>query len=339
MSRPSTARAAPPHIIPPGPPAINRTLLPYLHLTRKRHGRRPKKKNSTYTLRQTHFRPTTLPQNSPYFHQMITNRKPGSSCFLFQNVNGLPVMDSSSMRTALDFMQDSKVSFIGLQETKINTNYPTATPQIRKTFSSLMPGSKVHASSNNVFLSNSLHQHGGLLSATSRPFPVSTSHTSSDPTSCIQHTSILLGSCHLSIFNIYIPHTSLGPITNYTQAVIAMRKLRLCPPNKKPQIYIYETLLKKVTDAREQGHLIIIGGDFNEAFRPAHLYPSTTVNMSTTMTKLNLVLATNPDGEHTPPTHSKGKKTLDHIWMSSDLLPLLTGYGYLPFNTGFMSDH
>ena len=40
-----------------------------------------------------------------------------------------------------------------------------------------------------------------------------------------------------------------------------------------------------------------------------------------------------------PPTYSEGTKTIDHIWISADLKPLLTGYGYLPFNEGFMSDH
>ena len=128
-------------------------------------------------------------------------------------------------------------------------------------------------------------------------------------------------------------------MTNYTQAVNAIRKLRLCPPNKAPQTYIYETLSKKETDAREQGDLIIIGGDFNEPFCPENQYPATAVNMNTIMAKLDLVLATNPNGDLTPPTHSSGNKTLDHIWISSSLLPLLTGYGYLPFNAGFMSDH
>ena len=51
--------------------------------------------------------------------------------------------------------------------------------------------------------------------------------------------------------------------------------------------------------------------------------------MSTTMDKLSLVLATNPDGEQTPPTYSGGNKTLDHIWISSSLLPLLTDKGDL----------
>ena len=104
------------------------------------------------------------------------------------------------------------------------------------------------------------------------------------------------------MFNIYIPHEKIGPKTNYTQAVNAIRKLKLGPPNMKPHAYIYETLLKKITKSRERHHHIIVGGDFNEEFLPQLRGQSNKVNMTTTMTKLGLFLATNPDGIATP-TH------------------------------------
>ena len=48
---------------------------------------------------------------------------------------------------------------------------------------------------------------------------------------------------------------------------------------------------------------------------------------------------TSPPGANTPATFKHGKRTLDHIWVSSALAPLITRYGYLPFDFGFTSDH
>ena len=46
-------------------------------------------------------------------------------------------------------------------------------------------------------------------------------------------------------------------------------------------------------------------------------------------------------GRHrdTPETHKQGSKTIDHVWVSPCLQDLITGYGYLPYDLGLISDH
>ena len=304
-----------------------------------KHRKKKRRKSSTYKYKQTHLRPTQIPANSPYFHQEIKQRETGSVCFLFQNVDGLPINDLSHMRTSLNLVKDSSVSYLGLQETKLNTSHPSCISRARQAFSDLLPGSKVHLSSNNTFHSDTLHQHGGLLTATMRPFSASTTHSSSDPTSCIQHTILKTRDVNISVFNVYVPHNKIGPQTNYIQAVNAIRKLNLGPPDISPRDYIYEFLKKAVMDAREKNHRIIIGGDFNEPHTPSEQNHLNKKSMTSIMTGLGLVLATCSPDETSPPTYIRGKQTLDHIWISSDLRPIVTGYGYLPFKAAFDSDH
>ena len=301
--------------------------------------RKANRKSTTYTHNFIRLCPTWIPTNSQYFYQLIGKRELGSCCFLFQNVNGLPITDSSSMRTALKFIKKSNVSYLGLQETKMNTDHPDCIPQIRKPFSTNISRCKVHASSNNTFLTSSLHQHGGLLSAVTLPFSSSRSQSTSDPTSCVQSSVLSFNGVTISVFNIYIPHRRLGPQTNFTQAVNTIRLLKLGPPDLLPSTYVYNILHKLVMEAKEKNHLIIVGGDFNEEYICNPIQQTGKVTMTTAMLKLGLVIVTSSPGDVTPPTYSRGKKTLDHIWVSSSLRPLLSGYGYLPFNEGFISDH
>ena len=77
---------------------------------------------------------------------------------------------------------------------------------------------------------------------------------------------------------------------------------------------------------------MIIGGDFNDEHAEG-------TKMTAAMEKLGMVNITSPPRETTPPTYSRGKRTLDHIWVTGGLVSSVVGYGYLPFELGFDSDH
>ena len=291
---------------PPGLPQTNTTLLTTPKITGKRQASR---KSTTYIQKKLHFRPSKIPANSSYFHQAIKHWKSGSCCFLFQNT----ITDSSSMRTSLEFVRDSIVSYLGLQETKMNTDHSSCIPLVKRTFSRNILGCNVHASSNITFLSSTLHQHRGLLSAVTRSFSSSKTQCFSDPTSCIKSSVLSLNNLTISVFNIYIPHRRLGPETNFTQAVNAIRLLKLSPPNILPSVYVHNTLPKPVNSAKEKNHPIIVGGGFNEEYIPMQLHQADKVTMTTMMSRLGLVLATCSPGKVTPPIYSKGKKPRSHM--------------------------
>ena len=80
-------------------------------------------------------------------------------------------------------------------------------------------------------------------------------------------------------------------------------------------------------------HRIIIGEDFNEP-------QSITSRMTNYTGRLNLELISSPSyGRDTPNTYVRGKKTLDHIWISRDIVQSITGFRYLPFHAGIGKYH
>ena len=293
---------------------------------------------SKHHYNQTHLRPPNIPTNSPAYHQSITDKQEGSLCFLFQNANGLSIKNQTSLRNTLELLRDYKVSYLGLQETKLNANHPTCTHLLRRSFSAYYPGLVPHPASNKTFLSDTLHQNGGLLTAVAPPFPSSTSVVT-DPTATIQQTILTLNQIKISVFNIYIPVLNHGPNTSHTQTTNAIRMLNLARPDSTPNQYIYEYLSSSITEARRQGRPVIVGGDFNEKFVEPDPLSETLPTMSSTLTSLGLLLASAAPGNPTPPTYIRGRKTLDHIWVTPDLYDSITGYGYLPFHSVMTSDH
>lgn len=75
----------------------------------------------------------------------------------------------------------------------------------------------------------------------------------------------------------------------------------------------------------KQGYATIVGGDFNND-------NTDQSKMTMTLQPSGYVNITSPTGENTPATFKHSKRTLDHIWVSSALAPLITRYGYLPFD-------
>ena len=74
--------------------------------------------------------------------------------------------------------------------------------------------------------------------------------------------------------------------------------------------------------------LLIVGGDFNNA--------DLVINaMSKKMEALELLNVTSPPDTATPDTYKQGKLTINPPGLS----PLVTGFGYLPYDLGFTSDH
>ena len=83
----------------------------------------------------------------------------------------------------------------------------------------------------------------------------------------------------------------------------------------------------------------MVGGEFNEYHTKTMPEEDGATTMSLTLTKLGLILATKTPGVPTPPTNNRSRKTLDHIWVCSELHTSVTGYGYTPFHSIMTSDH
>ena len=83
----------------------------------------------------------------------------------------------------------------------------------------------------------------------------------------------------------------------------------------------------------------MVGGDFNEHHTETEPVEGGATTTSLALTKLGLILATKTPGVPSLPTYNRGRKTLDHIWVCSELHASVTGYGYTPFHSIMTSDH
>ena len=136
----------------------------------------------------------------------------------------------------------------------------------------------------------------------------------------------------MCIINAYNPRNRTGPAGTYYQTLNTIRKTKGWEDAEGVEEYFYETISRIVREDIRLGYKIVIGGDFN-------CDNSGGGDMSKKFLMLNLVNITSPPGTTSPATYKRGKKTLDHIWVSPDLTGHVTKFGYLPYDLGFDSDH
>ena len=136
----------------------------------------------------------------------------------------------------------------------------------------------------------------------------------------------------LAIITMYRPIKAEGPTRVHTQAINKIRAKGLQNEPINVTKFLYEELEQLVGRFRENGGSIVVGGDFNEEDRP-------TSHMTEAMGRMGLVNAIRRTDLTTSETRKQGKKTIDHIWVSPDLMPEIVGSGYGRYYEGLVSDH
>ena len=136
----------------------------------------------------------------------------------------------------------------------------------------------------------------------------------------------------LSIINIYLPRSKTGPTGSYNQTLNTIRTLQKWEDAVGVEKYFYSTIVECIKEDVKEGFKVILGGDFNED-------NTEDGGMAKGLRGLNLINTTSPPNMKTPVTYNRGSNTIDHIWISSELIPLMKRFGYLPFDFGFDADH
>ena len=294
---------------------------------RKRYGA---KRGNYISYKQTRLRPVTIPQGGDSYFNDI-REPPKKSCrIFFQNLGGYP-MDSTRRIMELQAVKKFEADYIGLQETKINeANRKAATITTKQFLKYLSANTRLK--SNTDSFSSSHWQPGGLASLTMKSLQQKGNKEWADPTALIMRTRIERKGTKLSILNIYLPKANPGPTSSYTQALNTIRRTKGWETANGVEEYFYDKLAECIKDDLKKGYRPVVGGDFNDT----HSLRST---MTTKMEAMGLLNATSPPDMETPTTYKRGKRTIDHIWIVPELSPLVTGFGYLPYDLGFTSDH
>ena len=292
---------------------------------------RMRKSNRQYRMpRQSLLRPTAIGKGGQHHYGDIRQRHKGTCRIFFQNLGGYPTTRTAS-ETALKEVNEFRADYIGLQETKLNCNHHEMMNRVKRDIRNTL-GTIPTFKSNNDSFTSSYWKPGGTASLLMRRFRSHKNKTWTDPASIIQRTRIDNQEYKISIINAYNPRNRTGPAGSYYQTLNTIRKTREWEDAEGVEDYFYTTIAQIVKDDIKLGYKIVIGGDFN-------CDNSADGEMAKHFLPLSLINITSPPGTTSPATYKRGRKTLDHIWITPNLSGHVTKFGYLPYDLGFDSDH
>ena len=247
----------------------------------------------------------------------------------FQNVNGLWKDRGEGLQDALKVVTELGIDFMGITEVNMNSRSVLA-GVMRRTIQKHTKA-RITYESNKEYNSTTTFQPGGVMTLRGPSFPKPVKEIT-DPTSTVQLTEIKVKEKIIGIITVYVPRKADGPMRVHTQCVNRIRRLGLMDEPVDVWEYQHATITKMARGVQEKGGLLIIGGDFNEEDSEK----SKTTRM---MKDLNLMNASQFHGGEAHPTFAGGRKAIDHIWVSEEILLQMSRMGQAPFNIGFFSDH
>ena len=297
---------------------------------RRNRGRKKKKRNQKRRrMVQLQIDMTQkLEESVPYGKELYKDGKKGIVIF-FQNVNGIWKEGGDDIKDSLERLDEVGAKYIGLTESLINERHEKA-HKVKGRIARHMEGN-ITITSNPEFDGESGFQPGGIITIVKSPLE-EINKESKDPTGNIRVTETMYKGKPLAIITMYRPNKAEGPMRVYTQAINQIRRKKLMQEPIDVTKYLYDELERRVENFRNKGGSVIIGGDFNEEDTPS----STMTKRMKDMGMENVVARY---GGETPATFKGGKKTIDHIWITSDMGEYIEGAGYCRFDEIFNSDH
>ena len=249
--------------------------------------------------------------------------------FAFQNVNGVWKENGEGVTDALSAVEDMGVDFLGLTEVNANSR-ALESRRMEREMMKVFP-SKIVFSSNKEYDPETFYQPGGIMSLARGQ--IKSGHKATfDPTCNVQLVTCKIGGKQIGIITVYIPIKKEGPCRIHTQSVNRIRSQRLMEEPIDVRKYVYGQMEYMAREVLEAGGALIIGGDFQEEDEKSS-------EMNKCMRRLGLKNASGVHEGRTPPSYNGGRKTIDHVWVSDHLYPLIVEMGYGPYNHGFHSDH
>ena len=134
-------------------------------------------------------------------------------------------MDKTARRTQLQEVNDFKACYIGLMETKMNTQCHEEIRRAKRDIGEQLGGKAVFVSNTDCH-ADSAYRPGGMATILSKDLRSKKSNGFHDPTSLIQVTYINNIGISLCVLNVYLPPKNEGPTSSYIQAKNTMRTER-----------------------------------------------------------------------------------------------------------------
>jgi len=252
---------------------------------------------------------------------------------LLQNVGGIDLTAGGSVKLAAlhNFMQDHHVDIAALTECNVAWQLVDASFYPSEQTKYWWENSHWSITHNRQEIYPTKHQRGGTCLVVTNQLSYRAQRPGDDKTGLGRWCWARLrgkGDTYLRIVSIYRPCPSNGPMSTYQQQVRfwSSKNLDCCPRSK-----LLEDLKVEIQSWQDAGEQVILLADMNDEVtaQPFHKFCQ----------DLNLVEAISTLHGRSPlPTHQRGSKAIDGIYLSRHLLQAAQG-GFLAFGEVMHSDH
>ena len=288
--------------------------------------------NQTNLMQYAQQRDHHLRENKRIYHRSKTEH---TIRIYSQNINGLCMDNSSKLQTIHNNVISLEVDISCFQE--VNDSLPRHNRcKITKALTSGNKPAGLAISTLHPFHTRTTYQPGGTMVAVSN-YQHLRIKSEAEPQKMGRWAVITLsfpssditGSGRIHIYSIYRATAELsGDNSSLSQQ---MKSLAKADRDISPLPAFEKDLLEQLTRLHAKGDKLILTGDFNSTTKHETIQKiRQTLSLTDIMSKWH---------EHTPPTREHGTKTIDHILMSTSLIPAVTNAEYLPFKYGVFSDH
>jgi exonuclease III len=291
-----------------------------------------------YALFQQHLHVTSTPAHGGHYGDPLILPKPSAITRCeFRNVNGLQLDKKGyQLRDVFEQERDIEADLFGITETKLNQQNSTVTKAYhqaaKQTYgmhhAGVLGGSDIH-------YDNTI-RYGGTLTMAVQDIRGRVLNKISDPWG--RWTALELqarGQRRVIYITAYqvcaTPTNSEGSTAFHQQEAMARLEHR---PNFQPRRNFQHDLRKFILCKIQLKYSIVLGGDFNESLDQ----PRSAMRELSAACGLTDVWAHRNPGEEFNTRHP-GKKRIDYVLVSPDVVPCVSAVGYFPFKYRGNSDH
>ena len=255
--------------------------------------------------------------------------------FLLQNCHGLPLLkDTNYFKSKITQILVNDIHFMALPEINVNCMNSELTQGYKEAFSQLVPDGVFTTTNSPVFEKNHRYQPGGVASGFFGKLV--TRYVSQKCDKYGRWHSHEFNGKHqnLRVYTLYRTNyktdATAGGITAWAQQRLLLQQ---DGNYLNPRASVVEDFVKEIQTTIEDGISIIVLTDLNE-----HVDSQETTNGKLLDAGL-INLFQERLGDDLPRTYKRGKKAIDHIYMTPNVYPYILKAGMAPFDFCLKSDH
>ena len=254
--------------------------------------------------------------------------------FWLQNCNGLVTAnDINQFIYQMQQYLDHDINYISLTETRINSSHIQTSYQIEHGYTQLVKHGRMDMTNTPGFNTKSAYQPGGVAAAFHGRLADRFSKTIRDKAGRWIIHEFIGKERPLRVYTLYRvnPKASKADISAWAQQKMYLQQMDC---DQDPRSRVVDDIIDDISLSIQNGCHVLLMGDLNE-----HTNSVEKTNNKLYEIGLHNVLQQRLAPSSLPRTHRRGSQAIDHIWVTTSMLPSIEHTGFAPFNFIGNSDH